>query len=764
MKQTDAHAHVRGESIFVDDVPLARGTLFAAAYASTQAHARLTRVDPSKACAQAGVVAVLTATHVPGENQIGGIIADEPLLADGEVHYCGQPIALVVATSAQAAHEARALIEVEYESLPVVTSAREAAAADSLIIPPRRLVAGDPDAAFEECAHVVAGISRSGAQEHLYLETQGAYVLPDEDGRLRVLSSTQGPTAVQRGIARVLGIAMHRIEVDVRRLGGGFGGKEDQATTWAALAALGAYRTGKPVKLVLDREDDLRMTGRRHPYDVDFRLGLSEDLKFVAFEATYYQNAGAAADLSPAVLERTMFHATNAYRVPHVSLTMLSCRTNLPPNTAFRGFGGPQGMFAMEAAIAKAAEQLGVDRLELQRANLLQEGDSFPYGQVAEGCNASASLDALDAAHDLEAMRAAVKAHNASHTSVKQGMAVMPICFGISFTKKMLNQAGALVHIYTDGSVAVSTGAVEMGQGVNTKLAQVAARALGIDVSRIRVESTNTLRVANTSPTAASAAADLNGHALRLACEALSARVTSVAARKLGVNGDIARVEICDDRILQDGVATGLSWEALIGFAYEQRTDLSAHGYYATPGLDYDASREKGSPFAYHVYGAAVFVVTVDCLRGTYEFDLVLAMHDFGESLNPLVDQGQAEGGLAQGIGWMTMEEVVYDEAGVLRSNSLSTYKVPDLYSTPRRFEVRFLQGHSTEQAIYRSKAIGEPPLLYGIGAYFAIRDAILAFRPGADIPMDAPMTPEKVLLALYGLEGEIPNEAESPA
>lgn len=754
MKQSDARAHVRGESVFVDDVPLARGTLFVAALGSTEAHARLTALDTSEALAQEGVRAVLTAADVPGENQIGGIIADEPLLAEGAVHYCGQPIALVVATSAQVAHEARALIDVTYEALPVVTSAREAAKAGSLIIPPRRLRTGDPDVAFSTCAHVVQGSSRSGGQEHLYLETQGAYVLPDEDGRLRVLSSTQGPTAVQRGIARVLGIPMHRIEVDVRRLGGGFGGKEDQATTWGALAALAAHCTGKPAKLVLDREDDLRMTGRRHPYDVDFRLGLSEDLKFVAFEATYYQNAGAAADLSPAVLERTMFHATNAYRVPHVDLTMLSCRTNLPPNTAFRGFGGPQGMFAMEAAITAAAEQLGVDRLTLQRANLLEEGDSFPYGQVAEGCNAVASLEALDQWCDLKQMRAAVSAHNAAHPHSKRGMAVMPICFGISFTKKLLNQAGALVHIYSDGSVAVSTGAVEMGQGVNTKLAQVAARTLGIDVARIRVESTNTLRVANTSPTAASAAADLNGHALRLACEALSARVTAVAARKLGV-GDVSRIAIRDDRVLQDGAPVALSWEALIADAYVQRTNLSAHGYYATPGLDYDATREHGSPFAYHVYGTAVFVVTVDCLRGTYAFDQVLAMHDFGESLNPLVDQGQAEGGLVQGIGWMTMEEVVYDDAGVLRSNSLSTYKVPDVYSTPERFEVRFLKGASTEQAIYRSKAIGEPPLLYGIGAYFAIRDAILAFRPDAELSIDAPMTPEKVLLALHGDEDD---------
>ncbi|MCB9914538.1 MAG: molybdopterin-dependent oxidoreductase [Planctomycetes bacterium] len=748
MKQIDAAAHVRGESVFVDDVPDVRGTLHVAVLDSVEAHARIVRLDTSRAAAAPGVVAVLTAADVPGENQVGGILPDEPLLAEDEVDFCGQPVALVVAETAEAAHAARALVEVEYEPLEVVTEPREAARRGLLIQPPRHLEAGDVDAAWRACAHVVEGRCRSGGQEHLYLETQCAYALPEEDGRLRVLSSTQGPTAVQRGLARVLGIDMHRIEVDVRRLGGGFGGKEDQATTWAALAALACVRTGRPARLTLDRHDDLRMTGRRHPYEVDFRIGLDAELKVLAFEATYYQDAGAAADLSPAVLERTMLHVTGAYRVPNVRVTLYSCRTNLPPNTAFRGFGGPQGLFAMEAALAEAARHVGVETLELQRRNLLREGDAFPFGQLAEGCNARPSLEALDAWCDLARMREEVRAFNAAHRFHKRGMAVMPICFGISFTKRTLNQAGALVHVYSDGSVAVSTGAVEMGQGVTTKLQQIAARGLGVAPARVRVESANTLRVANTSPTAASSAADLNGMALARACAELRGRLLACAAQQLGAAP--GEVDLVDDRVVRNGEGAGLDWPQLVARAYLQRVDLSARAHYATPGLDYDTETQRGRPFAYHVYGAAVLVVKLDCLRGTYVVEQVLAMHDFGESLNPHIDLGQAEGGIVQGLGWMTMEEVVYDPAGRLRSNSLSTYKVPDIHSMPARLEVRFLEGASSDRAIYRSKAIGEPPLLYGIGAYFALRDAVLAFDPEARFPIDAPMTPEKALLALH--------------
>ena len=482
MNHLDPNRHVRGESQYLDDVPVQQGTLYAAVFESPLAHGVLKSLDFSAALLAPGVARVLTAADIPGINQIGGIVADEPLLAEGHVHFRGQPVALVLARTEAQAHAALKLIIVDIDPLPIITDPRVAAAQGELIVPPRTFKIGDSAAAWAACAHVFEGVAESGGQEHLYIETQGAYALPTEMGGVQMISSTQGPTAVQRHTAHVLGLGMHQVEVDVTRLGGGFGGKEDQATPWGALAALGAFITKKPVKLVLDRMADMRMTGKRHPYSSDFKIGFDADLKIVAYEVTFFQNAGAAADLSPAVLERTLFHATNAYFVPNVTATAFSCRTNLPPNTAFRGFGGPQGMFVIESAIAKAAEELGVPASEIQRRNLLREGDLFSYRQPAELCHAEQAWDTAAAAFDLARIRAEVAQFNQTHKLKKKGFAVMPICFGISFTKTPMNQTRALVHIYSDGSVGISTGAVEMGQGVNTKIAQVAARTLGISI------------------------------------------------------------------------------------------------------------------------------------------------------------------------------------------------------------------------------------------------------------------------------------------
>ena len=533
MNHLDPNRHVRGESQYLDDVPVQQGTLYAAVFESPLAHGVLRSLDFSAALTAPGVARVLTAADIPGINQIGGIVADEPLLAEGHVHFRGQPVALVLARTEAQAHAALKLIKVEIDPLPVITDPRVAAAQGELIVPPRTFKIGDSQAAWASCAHVFEGVAESGGQEHLYIETQGAYAFPTEMGGVRMISSTQGPTAVQRHTAHVLGLGMHQVEVDVTRLGGGFGGKEDQATPWGALAALGAFVTKKPVKLVLDRMADMRMTGKRHPYSSDFKIGFDADLKIVAYEVTFFQNAGAAADLSPAVLERTLFHATNAYFVPNVTATAFSCRTNLPPNTAFRGFGGPQGMFVIESALAKAAEELGVPACEIQRRNLLREGDLFSYRQPAEMCHAEQAWDTAAREFDLAGMRAEVEQFNQTNKLKKKGLAVMPICFGISFTKTPMNQTRALVHIYSDGSVGISTGAVEMGQGVNTKIAQVAARTLGISISRIKIETTNTTRVANTSPSAASATADLNGKATEMACAALRERLLRHACTRV---------------------------------------------------------------------------------------------------------------------------------------------------------------------------------------------------------------------------------------
>ena len=725
MKNIDAAAHVRGESIYLDDIPLLQGTVFGAVFASPIAHGIIRKLDLSEAEQMPDVVRIFTYKDIPGINQIGGIVPDEPLLAEEEVHFCGMPIALVTAGSEAAARAAVKKIRVEIEPLPVITDPRVAQEAGELIVPPRTFRLGDTASVWKDCPYIFSGRTDTNGQEHLYIETQGAYSLPLENRSFRVYSSTQAPTAVQRAISKVTGLPMHVIEVEVTRLGGGFGGKEDQANTWAALCVLASYHLKKPVKYALPRTDDMVMTGKRHPYSADFRIGLDGEYKIVAFEVTFYQNAGAAADLSPAVLERTLFHCTNSYFIPNVLATAYSCRTHLPPNTAFRGFGGPQGMFVIEAAIVKAAEALNIPASEIQKRNLHKTGDLFPYGQRAES-EGPACWKQLEEVYGLEAIRREAAEFNAGNCLFKKGVAVMPICFGISFTKTLMNQARALVHVYTDGSVSVATGAVEMGQGVNTKMVQVAAEAFGIDPVRIRIQPTSTWRIANTSPSAASATADLNGKAVLLACEEIAQRLREVAEGRV------------------------LPWEELVQLAYMKRVSLSEHGHYATPVIHFDPTKEKGHPFAYHVYGAAITEVTLDCLRGRYVIDAVKVVHDVGVSMNLPVDRGQIEGGIVQGIGWMTMEEVVYDEQGRLRSNALSTYKVPDIYSVPGRIELSFLSPEKDNLAIFHSKAVGEPPLMYGIGAFFALRDAIRAFNPGAELAFSAPMTPERVLMGLY--------------
>jgi xanthine dehydrogenase large subunit len=488
------------------------------------------------------------------------------------------------------------------------------------------------------------------------------------------------------------------------------------------------------------------MTGKRHPYSSDFKIGLTRDLQILAYEATFYQNAGAAADLSPAVLERTLFHCTNSYFIPNVKATGYSCRTNLPPNTAFRGFGGPQGMFVIEAAIAKAADALGVEASVIQKRNLNKTGDEFPYGQKAVS-ESRACWERAEQLYDFENLRQEISAFNASNRLYKKGFSFMPVCFGISFTNTMMNQARALVHIFIDGSVSVTTGAVEMGQGINTKILQVAAKVFSVSPEKVKLQSTSTHKIANTSPSAASATADLNGKATMIACETIKERLIAVAAASFHVAP--SAIQIRDEVMYVNDKATW-DWRQLVTAAFVNRVNLSEHAHYATPEIHFDKAIEKGHPFAYHVYGTAVTIVTVDCLRGTYTFDAVKVVHDFGASMNTAIDRGQIEGGIVQGIGWMTMEEIVYDKEGRLRSNALSTYKVPDLYSVPKSIEIDALRTEVDNLAIFKSKAVGEPPLMYGLGVYFALHNAVKAFNPTADIPYAAPMTPEKILLSLY--------------
>lgn len=745
MKPDELFFHSRGETLYADDLEQFAGLMHAVALTSPVAHGRILEIDTRKALKEPGVAAVLTAGDIPGENQIGGIIADEPLLAEGAVHFIGQPVALVVAETAALARKALKSISLVVEELDAVTDPRVAAERNLLIATPRTFVLGNVDKAWNRCDHIVEGRVDTGGQEHVYLETQCAVAIPGEKDTLRVISATQSPTAVQRVVARILGLSMNQVAVEVFRLGGAFGGKEDQATPWAALASLAARHLRRPVKLVLERREDMNCTGKRHPYSSDFKIGLNAAGKILAYDVTFYQNAGACADLSTAILERSLFHAGNSYYIPNLRARGFSCRTNLAPFTAYRGFGGPQAMFVLEAAIFQAAERMGVDPSVLQEKNLLEEGDTFPYGQRVENCMARRCFDETQIAFKLKEARKRVQRYNRENSLSKKGLALMPVCFGISFTSKHLNQAGALVHVYTDGSVALSTGAVEMGQGVNQKILTVAARTLGIRADRIRIESTCTRRVANTSPTAASTGADLNGKAAELACREIVGRLLKAAARILGLP-DASSLEIRDEEVCRQGESSGLGWERLVSEAYLDRVNLSAQAHYATQGIDFDRNSETGTPFAYHVFGTALVEATVDCLRGTGHVDSVQVVHDSGRSLDLLIDRGQVEGAIVQGIGWVTLEELVYSRQGKLLTDTLSTYKIPDIRTAPEHIEVRFLEGVGNPAAVLNSKAVGEPPFMYGIGAYFAMLSALRATDPRKVLPYSAPLTNEKIL------------------
>ena len=748
MKNIDSYTHVRGESIYVDDVNVREGTLYGVVFDSPKAHGKIKNIDYSKAEQLEGVARIVTYKDIPGENQIGGIIPDEPLFAENDVHFWGQPIALIVAESEFIARQARRLITIDIEELPVITTAKEAKEKGRFINAPRSFNLGDTKKAFKGCDYVFEGETFSNGQEQLYLETQGAYAEPLENGNIKITSSTQGPTQVQKTAAKVLGVPMHKIEVDVTRLGGGFGGKEDQATPWAVMAALATQQLNQSVKLILNRHDDLRMTGKRHPYESSFKIGLSKDLKILAYEVAFLQNSGAACDLSPAIAERTLFHATNSYFVENVKTTVHSCKTNLPPNTAFRGFGGPQGMFVIESAIAKAANELGVSAQKIQEINLLKENDEFSYGQIATQVEAGNSWHSVKSNFNFEGLKQEVEDFNNTNSAFKKGMALMPITFGISFTNTPMNHARALVHIYQDGSVGISTAAVEMGQGVNTKMLQIAAQIFSIDFKKVKIETTNTTRVANTSPSAASSTADLNGKAVLKACNTLLDRLKIVASEELNTNKE--QIEIIDEIIHINNKRTTLSWTELISKTMLKRVALTENAHYATPIIHFDKTKEKGHPFSYHVYGTAIITTTVDCTKGTYTFDSIKIIHDYGKSMSKGIDLGQVEGALAQGIGWMTMEDIAYNEDGRLLSNALSTYKVPDIFSIAKTIDVLPLKTEGNDMAILKSKAVGEPPLMYGIGAYFAIQNAIKAFNPKYKLKFHAPMTPEKVLMSLY--------------
>lgn len=746
MKNSDIKSHLQGKSIYIDDIPNRVGTLHSVIFGSPVAKGKILNLDITEAAESEGVIKIITYKDIPGVNQIGHISHDQPLLAIDEVCFIGQPIALVVAKSKRLAKNALKKIKIRIDELNPIVEPREAYEKSELI-GQNKLECGNVDAAWGECDYIFEGSAESGGQEHFYFETQSALAEPMENGNIKVSCSTQAPGGFQHHISDVLGIPMNKVELEIRRLGGGFGGKEGCAG-WACLAAVASFILDLPVKLVLSRHEDITTSGKRHPFSSDYKIGLKKDGTILAYEVKLFQNGGAFADISMPVLGRAMLHTVSAYSIPNFRGFGYSCRTNITPNTAFRGFGVPQAVFLIESAIYQAAYKMEVNPIEIQKKNLITEGYQLPYGMKIENCTLNLCLEQLDKKCKINERIKFVEDYNKNNVATKKGIYLIPVCFGISFVQTAMNQAGSLVHIYTDGTVSVSTGAVEMGQGVNSKMQAIASKTLCISSSKIKVETTNTSRIANASPTSASTGADLNGMATYKACKALYERLREVAARKFNVQP----VDITFDNgnIFIDGENTDYSWKQLVQDAYGQRIDLSCHEFYSPKQLHWDASVMKGQPYTYHSYGVSLTEVTIDCLRGTYEIDSVELVHDVGVALSEEIDMGQFEGGILQGLGWATIENLVYAPNGKCLSTT-NAYKVPDIKFIPKKIDIEFLKNVGNPYAVYNSKAVGEPPFIHGIGVYFALINALKAASKTRKEPLfSLPMTPEKSFMYMY--------------
>ncbi len=754
--------HVCGTALYTDDIPVPRGTLAVHLALSPRAHARVTRLDLSAVRTAPGVAAVLSADDIPGVNDVSPLVkGDDPVFAageetGGEVQYAGQAVFAVAAETIDQARAAAARAVVTTEDLPAILTIAQAMAAGSLLEPPYSMARGDVDAALAAAPHRLSGRIEIGGQEHFYLEGQVALAVPGEDGDVQVHCSSQHPSEIQHGVAHVLDLPAHAVTVVVRRMGGAFGGKESQGNLPAAVAALAARATGRPAKLRYDRDDDMVVTGKRHDFVIDYDVGFDADGRLLGLDVTQALRCGMSFDLSQAIGDRAMFHADNCYYLPAVRITSYRCRTHTVSNTAFRGFGGPQGMLGMERVIDEIAHALGKDPLAVRRINLYAApapAPGFPtravtpYHMTVEDCVAGDLIDELVDTSEYHRRRAAIREWNATQPVIKRGIALTPVKFGISFTVSFLNQAGALIHIYKDGSIHLNHGGTEMGQGLFVKVAQVVAEAFQVDQSRIKISATHTGKVPNTSPTAASAGSDLNGMAAADACRTLKARLTRFAAERWGV----AEAEV---HFLPGRVAVGrhdTAFADLIKAAYLARVPLSATGFYATPKLDWDRASGTGRPFYYFAYGAAVSEVAIDTLTGENRILRVDILHDTGRSLNPAIDLGQVEGGFVQGAGWLTTEELWWDAKGVLKTHAPSTYKIPACSDRPVDLRLRLWdRGVNREPTIHRSKAVGEPPLMLAMSVLMALSDAVAQAGDGRVYPaLDAPATPERVLFAV---------------
>ncbi|UFM64946.1 xanthine dehydrogenase molybdopterin binding subunit [Paracoccus sp. MA] len=746
--------HVTGQADYTDDLLEPVGTLHAYLGLSTVAHGRIVSMDLDAVRKAPGVHLVLTAADIPGHNDISPTgLHDEPLLAEDEVQFHGQPIFAVVAETRDQARRACQLARVEYEELPFAIDAISARDAGlGYVTKPLKLKRGDM-AEMDRAPRRMSGRLTVGGQEHFYLESQIAFSIPGEDDEVTVNVSTQHPSEVQHMVAHVLGVPSNAVVVNVRRMGGGFGGKESQMNPFACISALAAKKLKRAVKLRPDRDDDFSITGKRHDFVIDYEVGYDETGKIHAVDADFYARCGFSADLSGPVTDRALFHADNAYYYPAVELRSHPMKTNTCSNTAFRGFGGPQGVVMAERIVEDIAYQLGRDPLEIRKLNLYENGQLTPYHQEVEDQILPRIFEELEASSDYHARRQAVLDWNARAESeggaIRKGIALTPVKFGISFTATWYNQAGALIHIYSDGSIHLNHGGTEMGQGLNTKVAQVVAEALGVSIDRIRITKTTTEKVPNTSATAASSGSDLNGMAALDACRQLIERLTAFAAEARGVPPELVSI----GETVQIGNEE-MPFEDFINTAYLARIQLSAAGFYKTPKIHWNRDTGQGRPFYYFAYGAACSEVSVDTLTGEYVIERADVLHDVGRSLNPALDKGQVEGAFVQGTGWLTSEELWWDQKGRLRTHAPSTYKIPLASDRPKVFNVALADWSVNREAtIKRSKAVGEPPFMLGISVFQALNMAVASFNGYRENPrIDAPATPERVLMAIERL------------
>ncbi|MEJ2634431.1 MAG: xanthine dehydrogenase molybdopterin binding subunit [Calditrichia bacterium] len=763
-----AQKHVTGASVYVDDIPVNNQLLTGRIVTSPFAHARIKSFDLSAARLLPGVHAVLSGADIPGENQMGPVIKDEPCLAEREVNFAGQAIFLIAAENEEICREAEKLIKIDFEPLLPILDLKTAIDKDSALGPWRKIERGSVDSQLKSAPHQIQGELHTGAQEHWYLETQSCLCIPGENREMFVYSSTQHPSETQTLVAEVLGIGSHEVVVEVRRLGGAFGGKETQANHEACWAALLSNAAHRPVKIRLNRDDDQMMTGKRHPFLIRYAVGFNDEGEILAADIELNSDGGAANDLSYAILERSMLHADNSYFIPHTRVRGRAWKTNYPPNTAFRGFGGPQGMAGIETVIDRISRYLGKDPAEIRLKNFygLEKNNITHYGQTVENNRLFLLYEKLVKSSEYFERRRAVNDYNSENEFYKKGLAITPVKFGISFTTAFLNQAGALINIYKDGTVLVNHGGIEMGQGLNTKILHVAASELGVSAERIKINATDTSKVPNTSATAASSGSDLNGMAVKNAVGKLKRRIAEAVCEHFNKEAKGPAPSRADDITFRDDeIFDSKNPERKIGFSdaisicYLNQISLSATGYYRTPHIGFDREKGQGHPFHYYAFGMAVSEVLVDVLTGFTKILRTDILHDVGESLNPNIDLGQIIGGYVQGLGWCTTEEIKWDSEGHLLSHSPDTYKIPTVKDIPENFIVNLLEGYPNPNTIKRSKAVGEPPFMLALSAWLAIKDAISAvgnhrFEPEFSIPA----TNETILLSIENLKQKMQN------